>query len=99
MSTILFSEIVFGPLHSRRLGSSLGMNLLPYDGKLCNFDCIYCECGFNKDFRTRTKLPSRKNVKEALEDKLIKLKEEGTKIDVITFASIYRRNSNSYISC
>ena len=86
MSTILFSEIVFGPLHSRRLGSSLGMNLLPYDGKLCNFDCIYCECGFNKDFRTRTKLPSRENVKEALEDKLIKLKEEGTKIDVITFA-------------
>lgn len=86
MSTILFSEIVFGPLHSRRMGSSLGMNLLPYDGKLCNFDCIYCECGFNKNFRTRTKLPSRENVKEALEDKLIKLKEEGTDIDVITFA-------------
>ena len=64
----------------------MGINLLPYDGKLCNFDCIYCECGFNKDFRTRTKLPSRENVKEALKDKLIKIKEEGTKIDVITFA-------------
>ncbi len=86
MSTILFSEIVFGPLHSRRMGASLGINLLPYDGKLCNFDCIYCECGFNKDFRTRTKLPTRQNVKEALEDKLIALKEEGTELDVITFA-------------
>ncbi len=86
MSTILFSEIVFGPIHSRRMGSSLGMNLLPFDGKLCNFDCIYCECGFNENFRTRTKLPTRQNVKDALKDKLITLKEEGTKIDVITFA-------------
>ena len=86
MSTILFSEIVFGPIHSRRMGTSLGMNLLPYDGKLCNFDCIYCECGFNENFRTRTKLPSRQNVKEALEEKLLSLKEEGTELDVITFA-------------
>lgn len=86
MSTILFNEIVYGPLHSRRMGSSLGINLLPFDGKLCNFNCIYCECGFNENFRTQTKLPSRENVKEALEDKLTKLKEEGTKIDVITFA-------------
>jgi len=86
MSTILFHEIVFGPLHSRRMGSSLGMNLLPYDGKLCSFDCIYCECGYNKDFKTKTKLPSRDNVKAALEDKLIQLKKEGTHIDVITFA-------------
>ena len=70
MSTILFHEIVFGPIHSRRLGSSLGMNLLPYDGKLCSFDCIYCECGYNENFRTKTKLPSRENVKAALEDKL-----------------------------
>ena len=86
MSTILFSEIVFGPIHSRRMGASLGINLLPYDGKLCNFDCIYCECGFNENFRTRTKLPTRQNVKDALEDKLIKLNEENTKLDVITFA-------------
>lgn len=86
MSTILFHEIVFGPIHSRRLGSSLGMNLLPYDGKLCSFDCIYCECGYNKDFRTKTKLPSRENVKAALEDKLIQLQKDGTPIDVITFA-------------
>lgn len=86
MSTILFHEIVFGPIHSRRLGTSLGINLLPYDGKLCSFDCIYCECGYNKDFRTKTKLPTRENVKAALEDKLITLKKEGTSIDVITFA-------------
>lgn len=86
MSTILFHEIVFGPIHSRRLGSSLGMNLLPYDGKLCSFDCIYCECGYNKDFRTKTKLPDRENVKAALEDKLLQLQKDGTDIDVITFA-------------
>ena len=86
MSTILFSDIVFGPIHSRRMGASLGINLLPFDGKLCNFDCIYCECGFNENFRTRTKLPTRQNVKDALKDKLISLKEEGTALDVITFA-------------
>lgn len=86
MSTILFHEIVFGPIHSRRLGTSLGMNLLPYDGKLCSFDCIYCECGYNDDFRTKTKLPDRDNVKAALEDKLIRLQEEKASIDVITFA-------------
>ena len=86
MSTILFSEIVFGPIHSRRLGTSLGINLLPYDGKLCSFDCIYCECGLNKDFRTKTKLPDRKNVQSALKDKLVSLKKEGVIIDVITFA-------------
>ena len=86
MSTILFHEIIFGPVHSRRLGSSLGVNLLPYDGKMCSFDCIYCECGLNKDFKTKTKIPDRANVKEALYDKFKMLKKEGIKIDVITFA-------------
>jgi wyosine [tRNA(Phe)-imidazoG37] synthetase (radical SAM superfamily) len=86
MSTILFHEIVYGPVHSRRLGISLGINLLPYDGKVCSFDCIYCECGFNKDFRTHTRLPERENVKAALEDKLRSLREENVKLDVITFA-------------
>jgi wyosine [tRNA(Phe)-imidazoG37] synthetase (radical SAM superfamily) len=86
MSTILFHEIVYGPVHSRRLGISLGINLLPYDGKLCSFDCIYCECGFNKDFRTHTRLPERENVKAALENKLQSLREENVKLDVITFA-------------
>lgn len=86
MSTILFDEIAFGPIHSRRLGISLGMNLLPYDGKVCSFDCIYCECGYNKDFRTKTPLPSRENVKLALEYKLKQLEKENITPDVITFA-------------
>lgn len=86
MSTILFDEIAFGPIHSRRLGISLGMNLLPYDGKVCSFDCIYCECGYNKDRRTKSPLPSRENVKSALEYKLQQLKKENIKPDVITFA-------------
>lgn len=86
MPTILFHEIVYGPVHSRRMGTSLGVNLLPYDGKLCSFDCIYCECGFNKDFRTKTRLPDRENVKAAMEDKLLSLRDEGVKLDVITFA-------------
>lgn len=84
--TILFHEIVYGPVHSRRMGNSLGVNLLPYDGKRCSFDCIYCECGFNKDFHTKSKLPTRELVKAALEDKLKSILEEGVKLDVITFA-------------
>ncbi len=86
MATILFNEIVFGPIHSRRMGTSLGINLLPYDGKLCSFDCIYCECGLNKDFRTRTKLPDRESARTALEEKLKSLVKEGVNLDVITFA-------------
>lgn len=86
MATILFDQIIFGPVHSRRLGVSLGVNLLPRDGKLCSFDCIYCECGLNEERRTRSKLPTREEVKEALEKKLIAMKEEGLVPDVITFA-------------
>lgn len=86
MSTILFDEIAFGPIKSRRLGISLGINLLPYDGKVCSFDCIYCECGYNKDRRTKSPLPLRENVKSALEYKLQQLKKEDTNPDVITFA-------------
>ena len=86
MSTILFDKIVFGPIHSRRLGVSLGMNLLPIDGKLCSFDCIYCECGLNGERRTHTKLPVREEVKIALEEKLLAMQKEGIAPDVITFA-------------
>lgn len=86
MSTILFNQIVFGPIVSRRLGISLGVNLLPYDGKLCSFNCIYCECGLNEDFRTKTKVPTEENVKAALWDKLEKMHEANEKLDVITFA-------------
>ena len=53
-----FNKIVFGPIHSRRLGSSLGVNLLPLNGKLCNFDCVYCECGWNRDGRCSGTLPA-----------------------------------------
>lgn len=86
MSTILFATPIFGPVHSRRLGVSLGINLLPPDGKVCSFDCIYCECGFNKDFRTHTKLPTRQEVRLALEAKLKDMKANGPAPDVLTFA-------------
>lgn len=86
MSTILFDKIVFGPIHSRRLGVSLGMNLLPTDGKLCSFNCIYCECGLNEERRTHSKLPTREEVKEALIRKLSTMQAEGITPDVITFA-------------
>lgn len=86
MPTILFNEIIFGPVRSRRLGVSLGVNLLPVNGKVCTFDCIYCECGFNQDGKTSSQLPSAEKVKEALEKKLKKMKEAGDELDVITFA-------------
>ena len=59
MSTVIYPSPIFGPVHSRRLGVSLGINLLPADGKCCTFDCIYCECGYNKDHRPHAKLPTR----------------------------------------
>ena len=79
-------ETVFGPIFSRRLGSSLGINLLPVNGKICTFDCIYCECGWNKDGRDDTRLPKAAEVKEALEAKLIQLVKDGTPVDSITFS-------------
>lgn len=86
MATLLFDQIVFGPVHSRRLGISLGMNLLPSDGKYCSFNCIYCECGLNEERRTRSKLPARTEVKVQLESKLAAMQAEGVTPDVITFA-------------
>ena len=79
-------ETVFGPIFSRRLGSSLGINLLPVNGKICNFDCIYCECGWNKDGRDDTRLPRAAEVREALEAKLKRLVDDGTPVDSITFS-------------
>lgn len=79
-------ETVFGPIFSRRLGSSLGINLLPQKGKICNFDCVYCECGWNKDGLGDTRLPSARDVKEALEAKLLQCTAAGTLIDSITFS-------------
>ena len=86
MSTVIYPSPIFGPIHSRRLGISLGINLLPSDGKFCTFDCVYCECGFNKDFRPSKPLPTRNEVKAALESKLIEMKNEGVTPDVLTFA-------------
>ncbi len=86
MSTILFNTIVFGPIKSRRLGNSLGINLLPRFGKLCNFDCIYCECGWNKDGKDDRTIPTKEEVFEELKERMIKLKEEGVDINTITFS-------------
>ena len=83
---MLREETVFGPIHSRRLGSSLGINLLPTKGKICNFDCIYCECGWNADGRGDTVLPTAAQVRSALEDKLQSLLLDGTPVDSITFS-------------
>lgn len=83
---IIFPSPIFGPVHSRRLGVSLGINLLPEDGKVCSFDCIYCECGFNKDHRPSGKLPTRTEVCTALEGKLKAMQAQGTAPDVFTFA-------------
>lgn len=86
MVTILFHDTIFGPIHSRRLGSSLGVNLSPVDGKVCSFDCIYCEAGYNSQGQGTAGIPSRETVKKALNKKLKTLKEQGTSLDVITFS-------------
>ena len=84
--TVLYPSPIFGPVHSRRLGVSLGINLLPSDGKCCSFDCIYCECGFNHDFIPHQKMPTREEVRTALETQLQQMQKEGTAPDVFTFA-------------
>lgn len=86
MSTILFDEIVYGPVKSRRLGVSLGINLSPANGKRCTFNCIYCECGLNEERRTKTPAPSREKVKQALTKKLAEMTVGGIRPDVITFS-------------
>ena len=86
MSTIIYPSPVFGPVHSRRLGLSLGINLLPADGKVCSFDCVYCECGFNEDHRPQLPLPTREEVAASLEAKLQQMSAEGRLPDVLTFA-------------
>ena len=86
MSTIIYPSPIYGPVHSRRLGISLGINLMPADGKICTFDCIYCECGYNSDRRTRSHHPSRQQVAEALERQLRKMHDDNQHPDVLTFA-------------
>lgn len=84
--TVIYPSPIFGPVHSRRLGVSLGINLLPADGKVCSFDCIYCECGFNADHRAKKPMPTREEVKDALEAKLQNMQANGPAPDVLTFA-------------
>lgn len=84
--TVIFPSPIFGPVHSRRLGVSLGINLLPADGKVCSFDCIYCECGYNAEHRAKTPLPTREEVRKALEEKLKDMQINGPAPDVLTFA-------------
>lgn len=87
MATFLFDDIIFGPVKSRRLGISLGINLLPTKRKICNFNCIYCECGWTSDLeKAVSQLPGREEVYNALERKLSEMKAKSQAPDVITFA-------------
>lgn len=86
MQRVLFHETIFGPIHSRRLGTSLGVNLTPNDGKICSFDCLYCEAGFNAQGRGTTGMADPDQVVRLLEEKLKAMKEEGTTLDTITFS-------------
>ena len=82
MSTIIYPSPIFGPIHSRRLGISLGINLLPADGKMCSFNCIYCECGFNEERRPTLPMPTREEVACKLEAKLQEMQAGGQLPDV-----------------
>jgi wyosine [tRNA(Phe)-imidazoG37] synthetase (radical SAM superfamily) len=79
---MLFTSIVYGPIHSRRLGVSLGINLMPTNAKLCTFDCVYCECGWNQPV-SHPQLPTREQVRDALKAQLQNL---NTPLNVITFS-------------
>ncbi|MDX9771116.1 MAG: radical SAM protein [Tenuifilaceae bacterium] len=85
MATFLFDEIIFGPVRSRRLGISLGVNLLPTTTKVCSFDCIYCECGWTQGNQTE-KLPTRELVRDKMVERFESMKAKGEELDVITFA-------------
>lgn len=86
MQRVLFHSTIFGPIRSRRLGLSLGINLLPDDGKICSFDCLYCEAGFNAQGFGTTGFPPVEKVLGDLEKKLKETKDEGETPDVITFS-------------
>lgn len=86
MQTVLFTSTIFGPIHSRRLGTSLGVNLMPADGKVCSFDCLYCEAGFNAQGPGTKGIPPRTEVARLLEDKLAEMRNQNLQLDVITFS-------------
>lgn len=82
---MLFNQIVYGTIHSRRLGTSLGMEIMPLEHKLCTFNCVYCECGWNEKVQHPV-LPTRQEVHDALEAKLQEIKANNEPLDVITFS-------------
>lgn len=86
MQTVMYTDTVFGPIHSRRLGTSLGVNLMPRDGKICSFDCLYCEAGYNAQGPGTTGMPAREEVARLLEEKLRELHTSGSGLDTITFS-------------
>ena len=86
MQTVIFHSTIYGPIHSRRLGMSLGINLMPNDGKICSFDCLYCEAGFNAQGPGKDGVPSRDTVKKQLKRKFEEMKAAGQTLDVITFS-------------
>ena len=86
MQTVIFNSTIYGPIHSRRLGMSLGINLMPNDGKICSFDCLYCEAGFNAQGPGKDGVPSREAVKKQLKRKFEEMKAAGQTLDVITFS-------------
>ncbi len=86
MSTALYQSPIFGPIQSRRLGLSLGINLLPVDGKICSFDCVYCECGVNTEHRSHSRLPSREEVASKLQSTLIDMRSRNILPNTLTFS-------------
>lgn len=86
MGTVIYPGPVFGPVKSRRLGKSLGVNLLPTDGKICSFDCIYCECGLNEDHRPKLRMPTREEVREALQTRLAQMRADDDLPEAITYS-------------
>jgi len=86
MATFLFNELIFGPVKSRRLGISLGINLLPTNNKYCTFNCIYCECGWTDIKGNNIVLPKRDEIKQKLAEKLKDLQGTENEPDAITFA-------------
>jgi wyosine [tRNA(Phe)-imidazoG37] synthetase (radical SAM superfamily) len=86
MTGFLFEQIIFGPIRSRRLGVSLGINLLPANVKHCSFNCLYCECGWTDPSEKCHDFPTREKIREELENKLSEMKKRNSYLDNITFA-------------
>ena len=83
----LFHSVIFGPVKSRRLGVSLGINLLPTHIKFCTFNCIYCECGWTEASDVASaQFYSAVAIEAALQKRLIELEKDQVKLDALTFA-------------